>query len=364
MKLPDPEQFKFKDCVIGGDDCWLITPNDIKARWDETNLNFRSIIIRKSDHYVVNCSFFKFFNFAEKPDLLPFPVGEAFEVIEKHDGSTLIIGSHNGELIHRTRGTVNAEQLDNGHEIALLKEKYPRVFAAALEDPDYTILTEWETPNNVIVIRRVQEPTLTLIGIINNRTLEYFSQTKLDLVAKALKVERPKRFKFDSIEECIEEVTEWRSGEGVVLYSLDGQNLRKIKASLYCELHKLMSGLKNVNNVLDVFMESPRFATVKEFYDYMSLFLDFEIAERCKPFIEEIIPAYIEALAKIEKAQDFVETIKTGFSRKEQAIEIQSHWKDWRVSLGFQILDNKELDDKILRRAIEGELLLVKNNSV
>ena len=123
MKLPDPEQFKFKDCVVGGDDCWLIGPNDIKAKWDETNLWFRSIIVRKSDYHVVNCSFSKFFNFAEKPDLSPFPVDRPFEAIEKHDGSTLIVGSHNGELIHRTRGTVNAEQLGNGHEISFLKVK-------------------------------------------------------------------------------------------------------------------------------------------------------------------------------------------------------------------------------------------------
>ena len=26
MKLPDTEQFKFKDCTIVGDECWLITP--------------------------------------------------------------------------------------------------------------------------------------------------------------------------------------------------------------------------------------------------------------------------------------------------------------------------------------------------
>jgi hypothetical protein len=27
MNLPDREDFNFKDCVIAGDECWLITPN-------------------------------------------------------------------------------------------------------------------------------------------------------------------------------------------------------------------------------------------------------------------------------------------------------------------------------------------------
>jgi len=357
MKLPDPEQFKLKDCTIGGDDCWLITPNNITAKWDEYNLWFRSIIIRKSDSYVVNCSFGKFFNFAEKPDLSPFPLDQPFEILEKHDGSTLVVGSHNGELIHRTRGNTNAEQLDNGHEIEFLKNKYPKVFNAVYDHHDYTFLYEWETPNNVIVIRRVSEPTLTLIGCVDNRNLRYISQEDLDAMGEILGVDRPKRFEFNSISSCIEEVGEWKDSEGIVIYSKDGQSLRKIKASLYLKLHSLLSGLKNVNNVLDVFMESPKFTTSEDFYDYLNITMDFEIAERCKDFIEEIIPAYNEALIKIGRVEDFLKTIKTGFSRKEQAIEIQKHWSDWRVSFSFQILDNKELDDKILRRAIEAELI-------
>ena len=356
MKLPDPEQFKFKSCIIGGDECWLIGPNDIKAKWDETNLWFRSIIVRKSDYHVVNCSFSKFFNFAEKPDLSPFPVDKPFEAIEKHDGSTLIVGSHNGELIHRTRGTVNAEQLGNGHEISFLKEKYPQVFELALAAPDFTLLFEWETPEHVIVLRRVKEPTLVLIGLVNNRELKYASQTELDDLARVIFVERPIRHKFDSIEDCIEKVTAWEDSEGVVLYSEDGQKLRKIKAALYLRLHSLLSGIKTVDSVLNVFMESPRFTTEEEFYQFISDTLDFEVAERCKGFISQIIPAYNEALVKIEKVEKFIKTIENGFSRKEQAIEIQKHWGDWRTAAGFKVLDNQELDDKILRKAIEAEI--------
>src|SRR5690606_7592824 len=98
-----------------------------------------------------------------------------------------------------------------------------------------------------------------LIGVIDNRTLKYLPQDELDTLAEAWGVDRPKQYYFDTVEDCIKDVEIWENAEGVVIYSEDGQHLRKIKASLYCQLHKILSGMKTVDNVLDVFMESPKF---------------------------------------------------------------------------------------------------------
>jgi hypothetical protein len=354
IKLPDPEQFRYLDCVIGGDECWLINPNDIKCKWNVDNLMFRSIIIRKSDHNVINVSFFKFHNWGEQPDLDPFPK-DGFTARAKHDGSTLILGIHNGEIIERTRGSVSVSSLPNGDEIEFLRKKYPDLWKAIHHNPDFSILLEWETPNHVIVLRRVTEPTLTLIGVIDNRTLKYVSQERLDELARGWGVERPKQYHFDTVEDCIKDVELWENAEGVVLYSADGQHLRKIKASLYCQLHKILSGMKSIGNVLDVFMESPKFEKSEDFYKFMETTLDWEVAEYCKDSIEEICEAYRNVLDKIKKADNVVEGLR-GLTRKEQAIDIQQHYDDWRTGYCFSRLDGKEMDDKTLRKAIEKEL--------
>lgn len=52
-KLPDPQQFNFKDCIIAGDECVLVTPKDMSVEWNEENKHFRSSIWRKSDMKLV-----------------------------------------------------------------------------------------------------------------------------------------------------------------------------------------------------------------------------------------------------------------------------------------------------------------------
>jgi hypothetical protein len=74
MKLPTTEEFTFKDCVIAGDDCWLITPNHIGVKWTDENARFRSCIVRKSDNFVVSQGFGKFTNFSEQPDFQPWKI--------------------------------------------------------------------------------------------------------------------------------------------------------------------------------------------------------------------------------------------------------------------------------------------------
>jgi hypothetical protein len=86
MKLPDKEEFNYKDCVIAGDECWLITPKEIGVKWTEDTMKFRSMIVRVSDNFIISRSFSKFFNYTEQPDLDKFPLDEPFVAYEKLDG--------------------------------------------------------------------------------------------------------------------------------------------------------------------------------------------------------------------------------------------------------------------------------------
>lgn len=360
MTLPEEEYFNFKDCVIAGDDCWLITPKDIKTKWNEDILHFRSLIIRKSDHHVVSSGFRKFFNLSEQPDIDPFPDGP-FSAYEKHDGSLLICSYYMGtdgseEYIFRTRGTSSVSTLDNGHELEFLLEKYPRLKSSMKLNQGYSILCEWETPTQPIVLNRVNEPTLTLIGAIRHSNFTYLSQEELDRISIDWEIERPSIYHYNSIKECVEDVTNWKGKEGVVLYSDNGQHFRKIKGEEYLNLHKILTGYKTINSYLDLFMTTEKFAKYSDFFSYVERCVDYEVAERGKDEIRQICTAYGKVLYGLNVVKKVVDQHRTGFSRKEQALVFKDHWTDWRITSAFQYLDKNEIDDKTIRKGIEKKL--------
>jgi hypothetical protein len=364
MQLPLKEEFNFKDCVIAGDECWLITPKDMSVKWFDDNARFRSCIVRKSDNFVVSQGFGKFTNFGERPDFQPWDSSWKIEARHKLDGSLLIVSKYKNELICRTRGTVDARQLPNGHEIDLLIKKYSlfRLFDTDKETSELSFLFEWTTPNNIIVLREHDEPTLTFLGIINNETGRYLSRKFVDHYADYLEIPRPKKYEYNSVEECILDVNAWEGKEGVVLYSPDGQTLKKIKASLYCELHKLATGIKTIKQVMELFLASPKFTSGDQFYKYVETTLDFEIAEKIKSEIDTVVQAYNNYLIKVDNIIELVDSFRFVETRKECAMLITSRYKDWRAGYAFTLLDNREISDKILSNAVFQELETLKNN--
>ena len=259
FKFPDPEHFNFKDCIITGDECVLVTPKDMGVEWNEQNKYFRSSIWRKSDMYPVSLGFRKFTNYGEKPEFEPLPVNDHLEVITKVDGSCLIVSKYKGELIVRTRGTIDASQLENGYEIELLKKKYPTAFNNTfLESEQYTLLFEWTTPSNRIVLQETKEPTLWLIGMIWHKDYSYISQRVLDNLAKELGVERPRtyiKFAGEDIELLKKSFEHLNDIEGIVVYTGGGQILKKIKTLRYLELHRVFTGIKTVDHLFEWFVK-------------------------------------------------------------------------------------------------------------
>jgi hypothetical protein len=194
------------------------------------------------------------------------------------------------------------------------------------------------------------------LGIVNNETGRYFSQKIVDDYADHLEISRPKKYEYNSIEECILDVNAWEGKEGVVLYSPDGQTLKKIKASLYCELHKLATGIKTIKQVMELFLASPKFTSGDEFYKYVESTLDYEIAEKIKPEINTVVQAYCNYKDKLNRLVDVVNDLSYCDSRKEQALVITTRYDDWRTGHAFLMLDNREITDKILSNAVFQEL--------
>ena len=348
IKLPDPKQFNFKDCLIGKDECVLITPKDMGVEWTEENKYFRSSIWRKKDLKPMSLGFRKFMNYGEKPDFEPLKPKSSIKVVQKIDGSCLIVSNPTGKLIVRTRGTVDASVLPNGHEIEFLKTKYPKAFKNEwLNCGVYTLLFEWTTPSNRIVLKESDEPTLWLIGMVDHINYRYVDQMNLDAYAKKMKVERPKTFEIaldGDIDYLKNKIEPLKDIEGVVMYEhLEGQILKKLKTTRYLYLHRIFTGVKTVDNLFDVWKQSD-FLFYYEFKEWLETQYDHELVVSLDKLIHELFVIRDSIVGTYRDIVAF--TQENGFSsltRKEQAQKILAKWDKWSP-IAFEVLDDKEFN--------------------
>ena len=364
MILPDRESFDYKECMICGDLCWLIKPRSIGVKWTSENARFRSVIVRQSDNLVISQGFRKFVNFHETPSFEPWNNLWPVEARHKIDGSLLIVSKYKGELIVRTRGTIDARQMSNGHEIDLLITKYLRTFNNGWIDSErHSFLFEWTTPTNIIVIREDVEPTLRLIGIIDHVSARYENQGTLDVVAELLGVLRPLPYDFKNVNECRSEVMPWKGKEGVVIYSPCGQILKKFKAVEYNDMHRLAAGMSTIGGILETYLNGPEyFNTIEAFRNYIEKTADFEIAERNMPFIERVIDAHERVMNDIEKGQVFVDVMLASsrtMTIAEQAQYIIKHLDPYPRIFAFSHLRRRPIEKHLIKNVMKHYLTFV-----
>ena len=345
VNLPDPSQFNYKDVTIAGDECVLITPKEMGVKWTEENKYFRSSIWRKKDNFPISLSWRKFTNHGEQPDFEPIDGFDDLEYILKLDGSALIISKTKNQLIVRTRGTVDASLLPNGHEISFLKQKYPKVFDNELLNTEmYSFLYEWTTPTNRIVLQESDEPTLWLTGIVRHEDYSYVSQKQLDEIAENLFTPRPKRYSLS-----LKDINKWLdtqvSIEGVVTYANNGQYLKKFKTQTYLVRHKLYTGIKNVNHIIDLWIQVGELNR-KDFEDYLQTTYDWELVKILQPLICEMYAQWSGIQLVLKSLRTILENTEN-LTRKEIAKKVLDKAGVWS-SICFEILDGKKHNPKKL----------------
>jgi hypothetical protein len=351
MNLPNPDQFNIKDCVIAGDECVLVTPKDMSVEWNDDNKIFRSSIWRKSDMFPISLGFKKFVNLGEQPAFEPIEGHSDLEFVRKLDGSLLIVSQYKGELIVRTRGTIDATQLANGYEIEFLKNKYPVAFNNSwLDTEKFTLLFEWTTPTNRIVLQESEEPTLWLIGIVGHQTdsfmgpwtpYNYFPQEDLDIQARVLGVSRPERYTLN-LQNVAEYLKDETSIEGVVIYANGGQILKKVKTPRYLYMHRVFTGIKTVDHLFELFAEygCPK---REEFEKMLANNFDWELVTTLKDLLDELyakskrIADKVLLIIMYLQNPDFIE-----LDRKGKAQKILEYFPDCS-GIVFAMLDNKEI---------------------
>ena len=350
----DRNQFMVHDHILNGEIVHLVQPQHIGCSWTQENKHLRSSVW-DSQGNLVSAGFPKFVNWGEKPEQFPVPSSlDDCSVVEKLDGSLCVVSRFKGQYILRTRGTVDARKLDNGYELDAFQpilDRLIRNFESKGETWDFSLLFEWLSPTNVIVINYGDKPQFRLIGQVNHADYSLGSQKSLDFLADVIGVDRPETFDFGSIKDLLAQVDNWKGREGVCIYSKNGQEIHKVKASKYLFCHRMKSEVSSLENVLDVWLSQGKPSYI-DFYNYIVNTFDYEIAEMARENISTICDSYKEVLKIVAYMKEFVAPLKN-IPRKDAALKIiSSDGNTNRSGFLFKFLDSKELSDDDVKKLI------------
>jgi hypothetical protein len=303
---------------------------------------------------LVSAGFPKFTNWGEKPEVFPLPTSlNGATITEKLDGSLLIVSKYKGNFILRTRGTVDATQLNNGHELEIFKQTILPKLDDGEETWPYSILFEWTSPNQKIILNYGDWPQWYLVGMIEHADYSLIVQELLDVMAEKYGLNRPTTYTFANIPELLAMVEEWKGKEGVVVYSNNGQTLHKIKGAWYLALHHMKSELASFDKVIDVWFNLGR-PSYTDFYNKVAKQFDFELANQIQGDMSRICDGWKE-VEKIRLGLNaFVENkLKPLPTRRDQAnLTLSSYGQTNRASFVFKLLDGKSLSDDDLKKLL------------
>lgn len=221
---------------------------------ERIRLECRGLTFDNETGKLVRRPYHKFFNYGEKSFHKNKPVLDLadWHVLEKLDGSMIA-----PVIINRSRNIVcwytkngycetESEYSDIGYQItSWLKTQHP-----SLEDmyvglinrfwPEYTVIFEWCSPENQIVVKYPEE-RLVLTAIRHNQTGEYLRYHELPEVPGIPVVKAYDC--YNNFEQMLDVVSKLEDSEGVVLRHKISGHMIKIKADLYCSLHRAVSSV-------------------------------------------------------------------------------------------------------------------------
>jgi hypothetical protein len=313
-------------------DLWIYNythKTQFERYWNEWTLMCRGLIL-DGEGNVISRPFGKFFNESE-PEFVA-PVGEAFEVSEKVDGSEGISYFVDGKLHIASRGSFQSEQAMMANLI--LEEKYPNVDL----NSDYTYVFEIIYPQNRIVLDYGDMEDLILLAEIHTE-----SGMEAMNVGSDSDFPTTKKYAYKSIAEM--KTFDWEKSEGLCLRFIPSNIRCKIKFPTYVSLHKVVTGLnergiweilKGGGNVVDATEGAP-----DELFKWANsvasnLTKDFKAKEREYIGIFEEVCEAMDAWAIFGNIN---EDTPDSEIRKEYALHFQNHK---HANILFAMLDEKD----------------------
>lgn len=350
----DLEQFMIHPHVIEGQTLFLVQPQHVGAKFTQANKIFRSSVW-DSDGNLVSAGFPKFTNWGENPEHFPVPTSlKDTYVVEKVDGSLLIVSQWQGKIMLRTRGTVDASALDNGHELELFKQKYLPAIENLIGDVgDQSLLFEWVSPNQRIILNYGDSPEWYFVGSVGHRNYELCPQSTLNLIAEQHGFLRPPVYTFPDVADLMSKVEQWKGKEGVVIYSDKGQMLHKVKGMWYLALHRMKEALASFDKVVDVWYEQGE-PSYTDFENAITAQFDFELWSQIRGEASRICDGSKEVEKIVAGMQRFVnDTIlpigdpKDKKTRAQMAPKvIGAYGITNRANFVFKLMDGKTLDSE------------------
>jgi len=352
----DRTQFYVNEHVLNGEMIYLVQPRNIGIKWTKETKVFRSSVWTALGE-LISAGFPKFTNWGEAPDVFPLPTTlTGATIMEKIDGSLLIVSKWKGEFILRTRGTVDATKLDNGHELQIFKETIlPKLSDNDKADTwDYSYLFEWTSPLQKIILTYGEEPQWFLVGGVEHKDYSLWQQVGLDNTAHDYGVKRPITYTFDTIEDLLANVEKWHGREGVCIYSgPNQQSIHKSKSMWYLALHHMKSEFNTFEKIVDFWFHNnqPEYTAFKD----IIIAVDFEIWNQCQGDVSKMFDGMKEVTKIVDHMKKFVkEELSKYPTRKLQAVvTFQSYGKNSnRSSFVFKLLDGRELDSEDYKKLL------------
>lgn len=210
--------------------------------WTPVTINCRGLIL-DDDFNIVARGYKKFFNISQRP--LEIGYDDPVEVMDKADGSLILLVSTPNGYICATRGSFESEQ-------AIAATKHWKInYGHLIPDPEWTFLFEWVGPSNRIVLN-YDKNDLVLLGAVHIGTgmvaspsvakwyFDYYDSYSSSIE----QIEYPgpvvETFEYKSIRQALEHMDR-PNAEGYVIRS--GNYLCKAKQSDYLLAYSILYNL-------------------------------------------------------------------------------------------------------------------------
>lgn len=334
----------------------LVCPKKGKWDWSDDERWLRSVIVNKKG-YVISSGWPKFGNFGEflqDTNILCEALKSDAPVFftTKYDGSLCIRSVYRGKVILRTRGTIDGGDYDEdgkapfGVEFRnVAKDKYPLILNPEWM-PDRSLLFEYISPHNHIVVRYNEADLIFLGSVFHNHKIECWNNIKkiaeegsLNLVGLKQLPREPKLLR--------EEINTWNEEGVVARYENDDLILVKIKSDIYCAQHFLKSNL-NYKFVASFLLDSS-IKGEEHFADELKkLGMDFENLNTARELYKEYHQLETTFDQYLNQAKEAYDNFK-GTTRKEYAM-LALKQPPMIKTLMFSVYDDKKQRINLFRR--------------
>lgn len=270
-------------------------------------------------------------------------------ITSKEDGSCIICFQWDNsphpcddmELIVMTRGSFHSEQAIAAKKLiqtsGLLTNLIDSMWA-------FTTIFEYVGPSNLNVCRtKYQTDDLILLGARSNEWLNIEVDHKTLSVIWAKDLPRPTNYLYNdelykSIKDCKDPNT-----EGVVIRLNDGLRY-KVKSNMYCDLHKILTGIWTKQRILDIWYRAVKTGHYLNVVP-SDLSIPDEFFTELKDRLKEVQEDYLFFRDKVKtRLLDYAIELSSNSSRKDMALK----YPDTTWMLKYIFSETEEITEQII----------------